>query len=42
MTDTDQAKAVDEQYVLKQYESKINYYWAASSNNKKAYKRFRT
>ena len=41
MMDTEQAKAVDEQYVLKQYESKINYYWAASSNNKKAYKRFR-
>lgn len=42
MVDLEKTKAVDEQYVLKQYESKINYYWAASSNNKKAYKRFRT
>ena len=42
MADSEQAKAVDEQYVLKQYESKISYYWAASSSNKKAYKRFRT
>ena len=42
MADPEQAKGVDEQYVLKQYESKISYYWAASSSNKKAYKRFRT
>ena len=42
MADSEQAKAVDLQYVLKQYESKISYYWAASSSNKKAYKRFRT
>lgn len=42
MTDTEQVNAVDEQYVLNHYKSKIDYYWAVSSNNKKAYKRFRT
>ena len=42
MADLEQVKAIDEQYVLNQYKSKISYYWAASSNNKKAYKRFRT
>ena len=42
MTDLEQVKAIDEQYVLTQYKSKIDYYWAASSSNKKAYKRFRT
>ena len=42
MADLEKAKAVDEQYVLKQYKDKIDYYWAASRSNKKAYKRFRT
>ena len=32
---------VDEQYVLDQYQKKIDYYWAASRRNKKAYKRVR-
>ena len=42
MADLEQTKTVNEQYVLNQYKSKIDYYWAASSSNKKAYKRFRT
>lgn len=42
MTDLEQVKVIDEQYVINQYKSKIGYYWAASSRNKKAYKRFRT
>ena len=42
MMDTEQAKPVDEQYVLKQYKDKIDYYWSASRSNKNAYKRYRT
>jgi len=42
MTDLEQAQMVDEQYVLNQYKSKIDYYWAASRSNKMAYKRYRT
>lgn len=33
---------ISEQYVLDKYQEKINYYWAASSINKNAYKSFRT
>ncbi|MBN2114986.1 MAG: SLATT domain-containing protein [Anaerolineales bacterium] len=33
---------IDAQYVLNQFQNKIDYYWAASSINKKAYKRFRS
>jgi len=32
---------IDEEYVLNQYRYKIDYYWTASSNNKRAYKRYR-
>ena len=35
-------KVIDEDYVLNQYKSKIDYYWGASSSNKKAFKRYRT
>jgi hypothetical protein len=42
VNDIEQIKEVDEQYVLDQYKSKIDYYWAASRSNKNAYKRYRT
>lgn len=42
MDDMTQIKEVDEQYILKQYKDKIDYYWAASRSNKNAYKRYRT
>ena len=35
-------KIIDDDYVLNQYKSKIDYYWGASSSNKKAFKRYRT
>ena len=35
-------KVIDDDYVLNQYKSKIDYYWGASSSNKKAFKRYRT
>ena len=35
-------KVIDDDYVLNQYKSKIDYYWSASSSNKKAFKRYRT
>lgn len=41
MTEVEKMKAVDGEYVLKQYEDKINYYWGASRSNKLAYKRYR-
>ncbi len=41
MADADY-EPIDEQYVLNQYQSKIDYYWAASTSNKNAYKNFRT
>ena len=41
MAEADKKKAVDEEYVLKQYEGKISYYWSASRSNKLAYKRYR-
>ena len=34
-------KVVDEQYILKKYNDRINYYWKASRNNKNSYKRVR-
>ena len=37
MAEVDKKKAVDEEYVLKQYEAKIGYYWGASRSNKLAY-----
>jgi hypothetical protein len=33
---------VDESYVLKLYQDKIDYYWNASRSNKASYKRYRT
>jgi len=42
MSDLEKVVEVDEQYVLNQYKSKIEYYWAASRSNKNAYKRYRT
>ncbi len=42
MSDLNNPKSVDEEYVLNQYKSKIDYYWASSSSNKKAFKRYRT
>ena len=41
MAEAEKKKAVDEDYVLKQYEDKISYYWGASRSNKLAYKRYR-
>jgi hypothetical protein len=37
-----QSMVVNEEYVLNQYKSKIDYYWKSSSSNKKAFKRYRT
>src|SRR5512141_2770901 len=42
MTDLEQPKVVDENYVLKLYQNKIDYYWGASRSNKASYKRYRT
>src|SRR5512139_744608 len=41
MADND-FEPISEQYVLDKYQEKIDYYWAASTVNKKAYKSFRT
>jgi hypothetical protein len=37
----EQLKAIDEQYILKKYEDRVNYYWKASRSNKNSYKRVR-
>ena len=42
MNDIQNPKVIDEEYVLNQYKSKIDYYWGASSSNKKSYKRYRS
>ena len=42
MSDLNNPKVVDEEYVLNQYKSKIEYYWGASRSNKNAFKRYRT
>lgn len=42
MSDLDKSKVIDDDYVLSQYNNKINYYWAASRSNKNAYKSYRT
>lgn len=42
MSDLQNPKVIDEEYVLNQYKSKIDYYWGASSSNKKSYKRYRS
>lgn len=38
MSDLQLPRTVDESYVIKQYDSKIAYYWNSSRNNKKLYK----
>ena len=42
MAAVDHPKEIDEKYVLDKYQSKIDYYWLASRNNKQAFKRYRT
>jgi hypothetical protein len=42
MSDVQNPKVLDDEYVLNQYKSKIDYYWGASSSNKKSYKRYRS
>jgi len=42
MSDLVQPREIDEEYILNQYKSKIDYYWGASSSNKKSYKRYRS
>src|SRR5688500_331300 len=42
MNDLEQPRVVDDEYILNQYKSKIDYYWGASSSNKKSYKRYRS
>ena len=42
MSDVNTPKVIDEDYVLGQYKNKIDYYWGASSSNKKTFKRYRT
>ena len=42
MNDIQNPKVIDEEYVLNQYKSKIDYYWTASSSNKKSFKRYRS
>ena len=42
MNEVEQPTVVDDEYVLNQYKSKIDYYWAASSSNKRSYKRYRS
>jgi hypothetical protein len=38
----DEFEPISEQYVLDKYQEKIDYYWGASSSNKRAYRSFRT
>lgn len=42
MSDLEHPTVVNDDYVLNLYKTKIEYYWGASSNNKKAHKRYRT
>jgi hypothetical protein len=42
MSDLAKPKVIDEDYVLKQYNDKIEYYWRSSTSNKRAFKRYRT
>jgi uncharacterized protein DUF4231 len=37
----EQLNVIDEQYILKKYEDRVNYYWKASRSNKNSYKRVR-
>jgi hypothetical protein len=37
----EQSNVIDEQYILKKYEDRVNYYWKASRSNKNSYKRVR-
>jgi len=42
MAETEKTNMVDEQYVLKQYQKMIDYYWGASRSNRNAYKSYRS
>lgn len=42
MNESTPSTEIDEKYILDQYKSKIDYYWNASSSNKKSYKRYRS
>ena len=42
MNELAQSTEIDEKYILDQYKSKIDYYWGASSSNKKSFKRYRS
>ena len=42
MNNIQNPKLIDDEYVLNQYKSRIDYYWGASSSNKKSYKRYRS
>jgi hypothetical protein len=37
-----QSRVIEEEYILNKYKSTIDYYWGASSKNKKSYKRYRS
>lgn len=41
MDDSKKSLMIDDQYVLELYKKKIDYYWGASSSNKKLYKNYR-
>lgn len=42
MSELEQPKDVDEQYILDRFKRQIDYYWGVSSTNKKSYKRYRS
>ncbi len=42
MADSEQSSLIDEKYIENRYKSQIDYYWGASTTNKKAYKRYRS
>jgi hypothetical protein len=42
MNNLEHPTVIDDEYILNQYKSKIDYYWGASSSNKKFYKRYRS
>ena len=42
MNESVPSSEIDEKYILDQYKAKIDYYWGASSSNKKSFKRYRS
>ncbi|MEW6400320.1 MAG: DUF4231 domain-containing protein [Chloroflexota bacterium] len=42
MSEIELPTVVNEEYILKQYKSRIDYYWGASRSNKESYKRYRS